>query len=177
MALFREMTGGFLYKSEKDPIEYQPRAPLVQPPAAGAQLPPPVDAAAAATPDWPVDPDQRLASTDARANDDNPYNDVNQAEYRRLRPLAGVFPDRPRQPAFDESGKQEYYDNIVHGRRQRQEFQQALADAKGFGRKERRFLTDPPLAYREPEATAPTTLEDDSKESKGNFFTRWWRGR
>ena len=38
MALFREMTGGLVGKGEKKTIQYQPRAPLVMPPAAG-QLP------------------------------------------------------------------------------------------------------------------------------------------
>jgi hypothetical protein len=173
VAMFREVTGGLLSKDEKEPIEYQPRAPLVLPPGA-EQLPPPVDSAAAASADWPIDPDERVAAVDARNSDDNPFNDVNPDEYRRLKPLAGVFPRQSNVPVNDESGKTEYYTNIVHGRQQRQAFEQALAEEKGFARTERRFLTDPPLTYREPAATAPTEFED-VKENKGNFLTRWWR--
>jgi hypothetical protein len=176
IAMFREVTGGLLNKEEKEPIEYQPRAPLVMPPAAGQQLPPPVDSASAASPDWPIDPDERTAAVDARNSDDNPLNDINQAEYRRLKPLVGVFPGSATSPTVDESGKDEYYNNIVHGRRQREAFQQALADEKGYGRtQERRFLTDPPLTYRQPAATAPM---EEVQGQKGNFLTRWWhRGR
>jgi len=99
------------------------------------------------------------------------------AEYRRLRPLADAFPEQSRTVSNEESGKDEYYNNIVHGRHQRDEFRQALADTKGYGRSERRFLTDPPLDYREPVATAPTSEEALlPKKKKGNFLTRWWRG-
>jgi hypothetical protein len=106
-----------------------------------------------------------------------------QSEYERLRPLAGAFPEqepRSRRPAGEDFGKQDYYDTIVHGRSQREEFSKALAESKGFGRTDRRYLTDPPLAYREPVATAPTgeaALEEGvQKKKKGNFLTRWWSG-
>ena len=183
MAMFGEMTGGLLNKGEKkEPIEYQPRAPLVMPPTTatatatpeGAPLPPPVDVASAASADWPMDPNERIAP--GGNGTVTAYN--LQSEYRRLRPLAGVFPDQQR-PTYelDESGKQEYYGTIVHGNRQRDEFRRALAESKGFGRTERRFLTDPPTAYREPEPTAPTGEEAlVPKKKKGNFLTRWWSG-
>src|SRR4051812_12683696 len=81
MAMFHEMTGGLLDKNKKkEPIDYQPRAPLVLPPAGDASLPPPADTAAAANPNWPVDRDQLTAAADARSSDDDPRNDVNQAE-------------------------------------------------------------------------------------------------
>ena len=191
MALFSEMTGGILNKGKKkEPIEYQPRAPLVMPPtaatatasaegtplpsAAGTPLPPPMETASAASPDWPMDPSERIGP----AGDGTLTAQNLQSEYRRLRPLAGVFPEQAR-PTYDidETGKQEYYNTIVHGRRQRDEFRQALAESKGYGRTERRFLTDPPTAYREPIPTAPTGEEAVlPKKKKGNFFTRWWSG-
>lgn len=183
MALFREMSGGLLNKNQKrEPIEYQPRAPLVMPPAAeataSAQLPAPMETASAASPDWPMSLDERIGPATARAEDDNPFNDVNQAEYRRLRPLAGVFPDQGSRPSYevDESGKSEYYNSIVHNRRQREEFRKALAESKGYGRTERRYLTDPPLAYREPVPSAATGEAAVPPKKKGNFLTRWWRG-
>lgn len=182
MALFREMGGGILNKNKKkEPIEYQPRAPLVMPPSAAdtatAQLPAPMETASAASPDWPVSMEDRIAPATARSEDDDPRNDINQAEYRRLRPLAGVFPEQQASPVqVDESGKTEYYDSIVHGRRQREEFKQALAESKGYGGTERRFLTDPPLIYREPVAEAPGVEPVVPKKKKGNFLTRWWSG-
>jgi hypothetical protein len=183
MALFREVSGGILDKNtKKEPIDYQPRAPLVMPPAtetaAAPQLPAPMETAAAASPDWPMSVEERVAPVDARNEDDNPYNDVDQAEYRRLRPLAGVFPDQRTRPTYelDESGKSEYYSSIVHNRRQGQEFKKALAESKGYGRTERRYLTDPPMAYREPVATTPGEEAVPPKKKKGNFLTRWFTG-
>lgn len=185
MALFREVSGGLLNKNEKkEPIEYQPRAPLVLPPSAtaeAAQLPPPAETASSASPDWPVSPDDVVADVDARNEDDNPFNDVSQAEYRRLRPLSGVFPEQATvdRPTYDQdSGKTEYYNSIVRSNRQRDEFRQALADAKGYGSRggERRYLTDPPLTYREPVAEAPGEAAVIPPKKKRGFFGRLFPG-
>ena len=52
-----------------------------------------------------------------------------------------------------------------------------MADAKGYGRtEERRYLTDPPIAYREPAATAPARVEE-VEPKKGNVLTRWFERR
>jgi hypothetical protein len=178
MALFKEMSGGFLSRNEKkEPIEYQPRAPLVMPPSgeaatAAAQLPAPMETASAASPDWPVSPEERIAP--GGESELTAYN--LQAESRRLRPLAGVFPDQERKPTYeiDESGRTEYY-KIVHDKRQRDEFRQALAESKGYGRTERRYLTDPPTAYRAPVPTVAGTEPVIPKKKKG-FFGRWFTG-
>ena len=187
MALFTEMTGGLLDKSEKkDPIEYQPRAPLVMPPTGGeatiasasTQLPPPMETASAAAPDWPMDPSERIGPGSGSVTAYNMHS-----EYKRLQPLADAFPEQERRtaPQGEDYGKQDYYDTIVNARSQREEFRQALAESKGFGRTERRYLTDPPLTYREPVPTAPTgeaALDEgvQKKKKKGNFLTRWWPG-
>ena len=65
MALFREMTGGLLDSEQEEPIEYQPRAPLVMPPRPRGALPPPGrDRRPRPIADWPMDPDEaRLART------------------------------------------------------------------------------------------------------------------
>lgn len=171
VAMFQELTGGVLSKGEKkEPIAYQPRAPLVMPPTASA-LPPPAETAAGADPNWPLDPNERLLA-DAPPDDGNPMNDINQAEYRRLRPLASVMPGQSNSPQDLENGKSDYYSNIVHGRRMREEFAQALAEANGYGNRERRYLTDPPTEYREPEPTAMGEFESAKKNKKPGFFAR-----
>ncbi len=181
MAMFREVTGGLLDKNKKPaPIDYQPRAPLVMPPTAAGQLPPPAETAADANPDWPVDRDQLTADADARADDGDPRNDINQAEYRRLKPLQGVFPRQTqRQETFvsGDSGKDDYYNTVVHGRAQREQFAKAVAESKGFGgaATQRRFLTDPPVTYRQPVSADPSQPPVAVDEPKGNFITRWWR--
>ncbi len=170
MALFREVTGGFLSNEKKEPIEYQPRAPLVMPPSSG-QLPSPSETASAASPDWPIDPDERVAALRGN-NDEDVRAGGSQAEYRRLRPLAGALPDTPRQQRTSTGSP---YD-IVHSRQQRQQFQQALAESKGYGRTERRYLTDPPNEYRAPAATAPAEFENINTGSGSGGWLRWLMG-
>jgi hypothetical protein len=164
MALFNEMTGGFMRTEKKAPIQYQPRAPLVAPPAAG-QLPPPVEVAEAANANWPVDPDQAVESRAyGREAADDP-----QAEYRRLRPLADVMPEQTL-PREDWDRVNPQYD-IVHSKQQRQQFEKELAESKGYGRTtERKFLTDPPIAYRAPAETAPM---EEVKGSGSGGFLKW----
>lgn len=171
LALFREMTGGLLSSEREEPIEYQPRAPLVMPPASTtAALPPPADPANA-NPNWPVSRDQRLAEVEQLNSD--PRYAGSREEYLRTRQLAGAFPvssgniDDPAGSPYD----------IVHTRQQQEEFRKALAEANGLGRNERRYLTDPPTAYREPAATAPSEFEDINTSGGGGggfmcFFRR-----
>jgi hypothetical protein len=181
VAMFREMTGGLLNKNQpKQPIEYQARAPLVMPPAgetAVAQLPPPAESAAAVAPDWPVDREQLKAEADARANDGDPRNDINQGEYNRLKPLSGAFEQRRQQEEVfvsEDEGKSDYYKTIVHSKEQRKQFAKAIADSKGYGSSsERRYLTDPPLTYRAPDTDVPADYVAPETK-KGNFLTRWW---
>ena len=169
MALFREVTGGLLATEREEPIEYQPRAPLVLPPTQTAQaLPPPTDPAAV-NPEWPESRTEQLAETDELNAD--PRYPGSQAEYRRTRALAGAFPVSP--DLDDPSGSP--YD-IVHSRQQREEFQRALAESKGYGRTERQFLTDPPTAYREPAPTAPSEFEDIDTEGGGGGWLKWLLG-
>jgi hypothetical protein len=163
MALFSEMTGGLMRTEKKEPIQYQARAPLVAPPTTG-QLPPPVEVADAANANWPVDPDQTV---ERRAYGDEARFD-GQAEYRRLRPLAGMMPEQtgPRED-WDRINPQ--YD-VIHAKQQREQFEKELAESKGYGRTtERKFLTDPPIAYRAPADTAPM---EEAKGSGGGFL-KW----
>jgi hypothetical protein len=173
MALFREVTGGIMGRRKKEPIEYQPRAPLVLPPTA-EQLPPPVETAAIASPDWPVDPNQSVAGNRSKPPELPGSTDLRygaaQAEYRRLKPLVGVLPGAHAPMPRDE--RMATYDLIIGGKQQREAFEKAIADAKGHDR-ERRFLTDPPEEYREPAATAPAEFEDINASGKGGGWLKW----
>ena len=169
MALFREVTGGLMSGKKEEPIEYQPRAPLVMPPSAG-ELPQPVETASTTTPEWPVSRDERIAAM--QPDSDDPRYGGSQAEYRRLKPLAGVLPSAQRN---DEDLASPYA--IIHSKKQQQEFREAIAEAEGFGSaNERRFLTDPPTEYRKPAASAPSEF-DDIEGSGGGGWLRWLLGR
>jgi hypothetical protein len=171
IALFREVTGGLAGRQNKEEIDYQPRAPLVMPPAA-AQLPSPEATASAVSPDWPSEEDLQVT---ASAKDDDPYDDVTREDYRRLRPLAGLSPVTTQEirstnaQLSDDDNRVEYYRMLHHGRADRESFETALAESKGFSRTERRYLTDPPLSYREPATTAPTDEVETGKKKR-----RFW---
>ncbi len=174
MALFREMTGGLLSRDKKDPIDYEPRAPLVMP-ADTKDLPQPIETASAADPNWPIDPSERAVVSadelDARNGQD---------QYRRLRPLSGVLPatEEPAATAAQDDRsleRAEYYRLVNRNTRQRQDFAKALADSKGYTRRERRYLTDPPLAYREPADSVPTDSLKTGVKKRG-FFARLFGG-
>lgn len=173
VAMFREMTGSLLSIKKEEPIEYQPRAPLVMPPENSGNLPPPVETASATAPNWPVSREDRIAAM--QAGNDDPRYAGSQAEYRRLKPLVGVLPEPPR--GQDELGTP--YD-IVHSKRQQEQLRKAIAEAEGFGAgNERRFLTDPPTQYRQPAASAPAEFEDINGGSGGSRtggFLRWLMG-
>jgi hypothetical protein len=166
-AIFREVTGGILAEKE-EPIKYQPRAPLVRPPSIG-QLPAPAPAPQLANAQWPDDPDQNRPGREGY--NENARDEISQAEYRRLKPVAGVMGSGPataRNSQWDD--KSPAYD-MVHQKEQRQQFEAALNEAEGFGA-ERRYLTDPPDTVRAPAATAPQTFEEIEKKKDGNFLTR-----
>jgi hypothetical protein len=173
MAIFREVTGG-LVSEKKPPIQYQPRAPLVLPPSGEvAALPAPVQSAAVTDANWPIDPDQtERPSRHGDPNSDDAKEEITQADAARLKPLAGLGNTEWQSPYGPEHDRPHVF---AEQQKQGKEFQAALADAKGYDRTERRYLTDPPLAYREPAATAPAEFED-IKEKQGFFLTRWLTG-
>jgi hypothetical protein len=176
LAIFREMTGGIPLvgaKQNKEPIEYQPRAPLVRPPSATA-LAPPVETAAVTNPQWPKEPDKAAAGESSPGFDgDQERDQITPAEYNRLKPLGAI--DRPRQRKQQPSSDFESRPTVlVNGKEQRKAFQAAINDAEGVGRTERRYLTEPPDGYRQPAATAPG--EFDTIKKKRGGLTRWLLG-
>ena len=177
MAIFREVSGGFgLFGGgpKQEPIDYEPRAPLVMPPTAEAEaLPPPIEPAATADAAWPQDPDQTARGKDlAETSDDTPVDQISSAEARRLKPFAGL--GSKDWQVTDPEKENPVYD-LIDSKKEQAEFQAALNEAKGY-RKERRYLTDPPDAYKEPAPTAPAEFEDIKDESEGNFLTRLFTG-
>jgi hypothetical protein len=169
VAIFREMTGGIL-SPKKEPVVHQPRAPLVLPPTV-AELPAPAPPAEVANAQWPDDPDQR-AGAPKLFGDDTPGDDVTQAEYQRLKPLAGVArAQRQAQGGADRGWSDQPAYEMVNTKKQREAFKAAVDDVEGIS-EERRYLTDPPDTVRQPAATAPQEFEEIDKKKEGNFLTR-----
>ena len=169
VAIFREMTGGML-SAKKEPVVYQPRAPLVLPPSAG-QLPAPAAAPEVATAQWPDDPDQ--GAEGSRVYAENSRDEISQDEYRRLKPLAGLAQSSStaRQGRDGRDGRFQPAYDMVNTKKEREAFKAAVNEAEGISA-ERRFLTDPPDTVREPAPTAPQEFEEIEKKKDGNFLTR-----
>jgi hypothetical protein len=164
LAIFREATGGLAGPVREKP-DYKPRSPLVMPPS--ADLRPPEPAAASSDPAWPTDPDKtRTRATGVAAI-------LQSRAQEGSSPLAEPAP-RLRSGIRDEVRGPTLEEDIEAARK----FRGGVADINGEGVRERRYLTDPPDAYREPSAAAPTTFAQEEvvpKKKKG-FFGRLFGG-
>ena len=160
---------GFGGKKEK--IDYSPRAPLVMPPESNLRQP--VASAAEADPDWPGQ------SQVAKVEDPLGPTSRDNKEYRdSLQPIRST---ENKQSAGYDPEKDIARANVdyIRQREARKKFKKALDDADVYNNREgRRYLTDPPEAYREPAESAPKEF-DDIKEAEGSGFRKWfsWMNR
>ncbi len=141
-----------------DDIDYRARPPLVVPP--NSALPPPQDPASARSAAWPTDPDverRRNAKnvtpyvlTEKARN--NPL--LSQEELRRGR-TSDTGPRRPNIPAADNSNYDNQIGPIRIGKEVAAGRNQSAEEALAYGAEpERRLLSEPPVGYRRPAATA-----------------------
>lgn len=163
MQTLQDITGiAMLTGKHKDPIDYEPRPNLVAPPST-ADLPPPQSATAASTAaDWPNDPDLAKAKEKAAA-DAMGANDVPNQYY-----VATAA--SPSASTIDNTSKDLTPEQLAQARK-------AFAAAHGGvsvdenGNPVRKYLTDPPVDYRQPDPTQPLTAENQQKKRK-KFL--WW---
>ncbi|MFC3220882.1 hypothetical protein ACFOEZ_17820 [Tianweitania populi] len=135
---------------KKERIDYKPRPDLVRP--SSKNLPPPQESVASAdNTAWPESPEQRRARirADATANQNNP-------NYR-----PEVVPDvdpaaRARQPVAVNARLSERPMNGLEpgARSEREEVRRRVAEQRQGSPTSRKYLSEPPLTYREPSATA-----------------------
>ncbi len=163
--LIEDVTGMFsLAPEKKAQIDYKPRPELVKPAdPKNAALPAPQDniVTASAGGAWPESPEARLARirADATAKRDElgfePEVDMPIEKNRRM-----LRATRGDDVNMDGS--------TVSIEKQRKEFNERLAMNKQGSPTERRYLSEPPLEYRAPAATAPTddVGEDEWKKEK-----------
>ena len=178
LAVFSEMTGGLAGGNKnKEPINYQPRAPLVMPP--DGQLRQPMETASAEGGPWPTAADaDALGNLGSGDDDDVARNDITPEYVRRLRPLAGLLPASSGDPTYSGNDSQDRINRkyeTLKNPDQLKQFRADLAEAKGLTSTRRRWLTDPPEGYRTPAESAPTKFDEiDKKGKKKNFFARLW---
>ncbi len=150
--LMEDLTGMLaLGPKKKNNIEYKPRPELVEPETTAVLPPPQDDVATASNPQWPEAPEERLARVraEADANRDSPF-------YR-----PSVVND-----AAERAGEISYDDPILANMSNRErlaEIKRRRIQSQGGNATSRQYLSEPPVNYRQPAATAPT---DDLGESE-----------
>ncbi|MEO8667725.1 MAG: hypothetical protein ABI399_04360 [Bauldia sp.] len=143
---------------KKDPIDYSPRAPIVAPPSTAA-LPPPGSRTYASAENWPKDPDELRRTMVKRQEDASRYGGTYEAP-KFATPVSqggGAAPQRKLTNA---------------------EIKKAFADARSNkagsvdaeGRPVRKYLTEPPASYREPDPNSPVDVTEKPKKKKKS----WW---
>jgi hypothetical protein len=153
-----------LEAKRKPVVDYAPRPDLVKPAKGGTTLPAPQESVATAgNPNWPESPEQRLARirAEADANADNPNYDSpvvsDMALSQKPKPIVNQHVEdsgirTPQQVAYEEA-----------------EYKRRLKENQLGNSTSRKYLSEPPLDYRQANAAAPTgeTGEDeDDKERR-----------
>lgn len=147
--LLRDMTGALSLAPKDNPeIDYAPRPGIVMP-ASKDVLPPPQEDVTASNSQWPESPEQRLARirTEATANQDNPMyepNIVRDVQSGKKRPSGGRM-----------RWNDTEYQGVDPSGSKREAFNKRLAENRQGSPTQRRYLSEPPLVYRQPAGDAP----------------------
>ncbi len=165
--LLEDVTGVLsLGPKGEPPIEYKPRPELVKP-ASTAALPQPQDPiSTASNPAWPELPEQRRARLRAEATINRDDVDFQPEVYdaaARATPKRTFLRTRGDDLRPDGSSLVE-----GSGSNQRAEFNRRLAANNQGSAESRRYLSEPPIDYRQPAATAPAgdIGEDEWRKEK-----------
>jgi hypothetical protein len=169
---------------EKKHIDYKPRPELVRPKPGEevAVLPPPQDdVATSSNPAWPESPEQRRARMRAEATANQDDSNYVPAIANDISPASSEPPPQRTQGTPVPAG------GYASPEQQRKEFKRRMAVNNQGSPTERRYLSEPPLSYRQPAATAPADElgEDEWKKEKdrkraarkkknGTFFGDLW---
>jgi len=164
-------------------VETRPRPELV-PPAADmrATLPPPQESITqSAQTEWPESPEERRQRLrdEATANRDNP-NYVSPIE-----PGRDGYNRRQRPTDLNRAGEERIpVVSRAEARQQRAAYQKVRQENSGGTATQRKYLSEPPLAYRQPADTAPideTGVDEAQKErhrkaalASKEGKKRWW---
>lgn len=167
--LVTDVSGMFSLKPKRTSSEYSPRPELVKPTTPTTDLPPPQESIVTAdAAQWPESPEQRRARIRADATENRDklgwepevVNDI--AVEKQSQSVALGTSGRSIESGVAPAGKGE---NLT---KKGAEFKQKLAMTKQGSPTVRRTLSEPPLDYRQPAATAPTDElgEDEYKKQR-----------
>ena len=163
-----------LGSTNKEPISYTPRPELVKP-ASKDVLPPPREGVNAENdPNWPESPEVRSARIKAAADRANSEDDAIAADVMVSRKegisddvIAANSAGGRRDPSNSERGKTTLSpDELDSGR---EAFKKRLQESKQGNPTQRKYLSEPPVAYRQPSGSAPVGdpgIDESVKEAK-----------
>jgi hypothetical protein len=151
--LMSDVSGILSFNAKKKPqIEYAPRPELVKPAKGGETLPPPQEnVATASNPNWPESPEAKLARlrAEADANVDNPnYDSPIVADMAIAAPKRKTTTGNGR---AEESG----LTDVSQAAAQKAEYQKRLKETQQGSSDTRKYLSEPPIEYRQAAADAP----------------------
>lgn len=158
-------------KDKKSEIAYTPRPELVKPASLEVLPQPQENVAAAGNPAWPESPEERRARirADATANQDNPFYE----------PLARTGNRNSTGETTDFTRDSSPGAQTMDVRGTREQFNQRVRQNRQGDPNTRRYLSEPPTAYRKPSDAAPVgdVGEDEwLKERKNNSASgKSWR--
>ncbi|MDX8438221.1 hypothetical protein [Mesorhizobium australafricanum] len=165
--LFDDVSGAAsITPKRRDPIDYKPRPDLVKPaPGQKENLPPPQQSIQTASTDWPESPEARRARirADATTHQNDPnyqpeaVEDVQTDPASVKKAMADSGSSHPPRWSPDDSNTT-----------RKAEIQRRLAEQKQGDPTVRKYLSEPPLAYRQASATAPQNElgEDEFKKER-----------
>ena len=164
--LTSDLTGMFSLKPKPGVGEYKPRPELVKPVASTTELPPPQENIVTASTDvWPESPEQRRARIRANATENRDKQGFEPEVINDISVEDGTQASSNRGNArAADAGITAGVDSRKHAA----EFKRKLAESKQGSPAVRRTLTEPPLEYRAPAATAATDElgEDEYKKER-----------
>lgn len=150
--LMSDVSGIMSFSDKKRaPIDYAPRPNLVKPVKGDTALPAPQENVVANNASWPESPEQRLARlrADADANADNPNY---QSSIVADQAISTKIVKSTGSPRADESGIRD----VSKLAAERAEFQKRVKETQQGSSTNRKFLSEPPVEYREAYADAPS---------------------
>lgn len=146
---------------KKEPIDYNPRPSVVLPPAT-AGLPPPSNGDGALAADWPVDPDEQVRKLKA---------DV-AALAAEGKTLDFRLPTGATQPQDPYAGLTDKERAALVKKLAAQASSTVAVDENG--NPIRRYLSEPPVEYRQGDPDAPVLTADEMKKEKKKN-KKWWQ--
>ena len=161
-------------------IEYKPRPAIVKP-TDTASLPPPQQNVAENNPEWVESPEETRARLVAEA-DANAGNAAYRSPLARRSGTSGSYKPIPRNKGEQAAPEKFGVNNTAN---QGAEFRRRRQIEKGAYSDRRRFLSDPPLTYRQPSETAPVGDLGEPERAKerrriseakkaGTGKRKWW---